>query len=206
MLSANDPKTVKKAAKVLNNGGIVVFPTETVYGVGALFSQEKAIEKIYLAKERTRSKPLLLHISSIKHLELAKEVPPIAFDLIENFWPGPLSIILKASNFLPKALVTEDGTIGLRMPSNDFFKKLADMVGPIAATSANKSSYPSPKNVGEAKIQLGNFVDLYVDGGEIKGGVPSTILDLTKSPPLVLRIGAVKISELERVIGKVTHS
>ena len=202
----SDPKTIGKAAEVLNNAGIVVFPTETVYGVGALFSKEKAIEKIYLAKGRPHSKPLLIHISSLKHLDLAKDVPQVAFDLIEHFWPGPLSIILKASDFLPKALMTEDGTIGFRMPSNDFFKNLADMVGPIAATSANKSNCSNPKNVKEAKSQLGNFVDLYVDGGKAKEGVPSTILDLTKSPPIILRVGAVKISELERVIGKVMRS
>ncbi len=204
IISVQDKHALSESIRILKSGGIVVFPTETVYGVGALLSRGEAIEKIYKVKNRDRSKALLLHISKIESLELAQYVPPEAFKLIEKFWPGPLSLILKASAKIPINVIGNGDTVGFRMPNNSFFQKLANVLGPIAATSANRSGNPSPTSVKSAYEQLGDFVDLYVDGGKIEIGIASTILDFTKDHPTVLRIGAIPISEIENVIGKVS--
>ncbi len=204
IISALDDKALLESVRVLRDGGIIVFPTETVYGVGALPFNKEAIERIYSVKNRNHSKALLLHISKVESLKLARDIPIEAFRLIDKFWPGPLSLILKASKEISENLVGYGNTIGFRMPDDPFFRKLADMVGPIAATSANKSGNPSPVSVESAYEQLGNAVDLYVDGGKIRIGVASTILDLTRNQPTVLRVGAISISEIERVIGRVS--
>ena len=203
IISVQNEHALSESIRILKSGGIVVFPTETVYGVGALSAKTNAVEKIYKIKNRNRSKPLLLHISKSESLELAQYVPPEAIELVKRFWPGPLSLILKASDRAPRNVIRNGDTIGFRMPNNPFFQKLADAVGPIVATSANKSDNPSPVSIKSAYEQLGNSVDLYVDGGEIKNGIASTILDLSKDRPTVLRIGAISVSEIESVIGKV---
>lgn len=203
IVSVRDKQALSESIRILKNGGIIVFPTETVYGVGALPSKVEAIEKIYKIKGRDRSKALLLHISKIESLELAQYVPPEAFKLIKRFWPGPLSLILRASERIPRNVIGNGDTVGFRMPNNFFFQKIANSLGPIAATSANRSGNPSPTSVKNAYEQLGDFVDLYVDGGEIEIGIASTILDLTRDRPTVLRKGTISVSEIESVIGRV---
>ncbi len=204
IIRANDPESVEIAKKCLNECELIVFPTETVYGIGALPSCEEAVEKIYQLKKRDKSKPMLLHISSKEDLiKYATEIDEVVLKLVETFWPGSLSLVLKASSQAPKCAVAGDGTIGLRMPSDDFFLRLSKEAGALVATSANISSQPSPLTVEDAISQLGDEVALYVDGGRVKKGRASTVLDMTKTPPLILREGAIRTEEIEKIVGKV---
>lgn len=201
ILSSKEIGTLEKAAEILKNGGVVVFPTETVYGIGALYNDEKAIKRIYEIKGRDFSKPLLIHMSRSEDVTLmADGVPEVFFRLTEKYWPGPLSIILNASASVPKAAISGGTTVGFRMPSDEFFIKLSDIVGPIAATSANVSGGENPLSVGDAYSQLGDLPDLYVDGGTVGKGLPSTIIDLTANPPKFLRIGAIPEEEVRGII------
>ncbi len=201
ILSAKEPKTLEKAVDILKNGGIVVFPTETVYGIGALYNDEKAVKRIYEIKGRDFSKPLLIHMSRSEDVNLmVDDVPEVFFRLTERFWPGPLSIILNASASVPKAAISGGTTVGFRMPSDEFFIKLSNIVGPIAATSANVSGGSNPKSVEDAHSQLGELPDLYVDGGIVGKGLPSTIIDLTVIPSKFLRIGAISEEEVRGIM------
>ncbi|HEU23784.1 MAG TPA: threonylcarbamoyl-AMP synthase, partial [Mesoaciditoga lauensis] len=198
-------QTLKVASDILKDGGIIVFPTETVYGVGAILDNENSIKRIYEIKGRDFKKPLLIHISKMAYaFDLSRYVPDKASDLMKTFWPGPLSIILEASCAVPRSAISYGYTVGLRMPSNKFFKDLGDLVGPIAATSANLSGQKDPLTCGDAYNYLKDSVDLYVDDGPVEKGLPSTVIDMTANPPKILRIGAVSVEEIEKVIGKVS--
>ncbi len=203
MLSIDEPNCLKEATNCLKRCGIVVFPTETIYGVGALIECEKSVEKIYLLKKRNREKPMLLHISSKEDaFKYAIKLNKSALKLIENLWPGSISLVLYASRSAPKYVVAENGTIGLRMPKNDFFLKLSREVGPLVATSANISNELPPLTVKNAASQLKDGVDLYIDGGRVDKGKASTVIDMTKTPPLILREGAISVEEIEKIIGE----
>ncbi|MGC8637945.1 MAG: L-threonylcarbamoyladenylate synthase [Athalassotoga sp.] len=205
ILSSKDSQTLKVASDILKDGGIIVFPTETVYGVGAILDNENSIKRIYEIKGRDFKKPLLIHISKMAYaFDLSRYVPDKASDLMKTFWPGPLSIILEASCAVPRSAISYGYTVGLRMPSNKFFKDLGDLVGPIAATSANLSGQKDPLTCGDAYNYLKDSVDLYVDDGPVEKGLPSTVIDMTANPPKILRIGAVSVEEIEKVIGKVS--
>lgn len=205
ILSSKDPQTLKVASDILKDGGIIVFPTETVYGVGTILDNENSIKRIYEIKGRDFKKPLLIHISKMAYaFDLSRYVPDKASDLMKTFWPGPLSIILEASCAVPRSAISYGYTVGLRMPSNKFFKDLGDLVGPIAATSANLSGQKDPLTCGDAYNYLKDSVDLYVDDGPVEKGLPSTVIDMTANPPKILRIGAVSVEEIEKVIGKVS--
>ncbi len=203
MLSIDEPNCLKEATNCLKRCGIVVFPTETVYGVGAFIECEKSVEKIYLFKKRNREKPMLLHISSKEDaFKYAIKLNKSALKLIENLWPGSISLVLYASRSAPKYVVAKNGTIGLRMPKNDFFLRLSREVGPLVATSANISNELPPLTVKNAASQLKDGVDLYIDGGRVDKGKASTVIDMTKIPPLILREGAISVEEIEKIIGE----
>ncbi len=205
IISSKDPDALKIVSAILKDGGVIVFPTETVYGVGVLLENEEAIRKVYEIKGRDFNKPLLVHISDMSNVfDLARYIPPKAADLMKEFWPGPLSIVLEASCAVPRVAISYGPTIGLRMPFNEFFKKMSNLVGPMAATSANISNHPSPLTVEEARSELRNSVDLYVDDGPVERGIASTVIDMTVNPPKVLRSGSIKVEEIEKIIGKVS--
>lgn len=204
IISSNDSQALQLAAETLKNGGIIVFPTETVYGVGAVLDDEDAIKRIYEIKGREFNKPLLIHISKMAHVfDLSRYVSDKVSDLMKTFWPGYLSIILEASCAVPKVAISYGYTVGLRMPSNKFFRDLSALVGPIAATSANLSGKKDPLTCEEAQNYLKDSIDLYVDDGPVEKGLPSTVIDMTLNPPKILRVGAVGVDEIEKVIGKV---
>ncbi len=205
IMSSKDPQTLKLAVDILKNGGVIVFPTETVYGVGTLLDNEDSIKRIYEIKGRDFKKPLLIHISKMAYaFDLARHVPDKASDLMKTFWPGPISIVLEASCVVPRSAISYGYTVGLRMPSNKFFKDLGDLVGPIAATSANLSGQKDPLTCADAYSYLKDSVDLYVDDGPVEKGLPSTVIDMTANPPKILRIGAISLEEIEKVIGKIS--
>lgn len=196
-----DPNdTIKEALAVLRVGGIVVFPTDTVYGVGCDLFNPQAAEKIYKAKGRAFNKPLPALVSSLDQAFMIAESPPKSFEkLADKFWPGALTIVVKAKASVPKFVTSGGDTIGIRMPNHLIALKLISEFGsPLATTSANKSGELEPTTAEEVLAKLDaeiDLVDLIIDGGKTTSGVPSTVVDITVSPPRIIRMGG--ISEVE---------
>jgi len=193
---------IKLAIAVLKKGGIIAYPTDTVYGLGADPLNELAVEKIYRVKKRPRSLalPLLLADKS-DLLKVASVVPGIAWILAERFWPGGLTLVLKKSTWVPDT-VSADDTIAVRVPGHPVTIALIRGLGsPIIGTSANLSGSPSPVTAAEVRAQLGTEVDFIVDGGRCPGGVESTVLDISGETTTMVREGAVPGKELKKFLG-----
>ena len=196
---------IEKAARIIKKGDLVAFPTETVYGLGANALNKKAVKKIFEAKERPLDNPIIVHIAEIKDLsKLAKDIPKEAKILVKKFWPGPLTLVLFKKKIVPNEVTAGSETIAIRMPKNKIALELIKKSGfPIAAPSANLAGRPSPTEAKDVFEDLGERVDLILDGGKTKIGVESTVLDLTVKPPLILRPGGVSLEELKKVLKKV---
>lgn len=196
----NDIKFIEEAGAIIRNGGTVAFPTETVYGLGANSLDEEAVKKIFIAKGRPQDNPLIVHVCSKDISELVKEVPEVAQRMIDNFWPGPLTIILEKKDIIPNMTSANLNTVGIRMPSSEIALKLIELSErPIAAPSANISGRPSPTEVERCIEDLSGKVD-YIIGGESSDiGVESTIIDCTVNPPLVLRPGGITLEMLKEI-------
>lgn len=195
-----DKEEIKKQAKILREGNTVIFPTETVYGLGANALDEEAVKKIFIAKGRPQDNPLIVHVCSKNISELVKEVPEVAQRMIDKFWPGPLTIILEKNDIIPNMTSANLNTVGIRMPSSEIALKLIELSKrPIAAPSANISGRPSPTEVERCIEDLNGKVD-YIIGGESSDiGVESTIIDCTVNPPLVLRPGGITLEMLKEI-------
>lgn len=195
-----DEAKIKEAAELIKNGGTVVFPTETVYGLGADALNAEAVEKIFKAKGRPQDNPLIIHVAS-KDIELyAKEIPEVAGELIDKFWPGPLTIILKKKDIIPSVTSANLDSIGIRMPDNEIARKLIELSNTtIAAPSANISGRPSPTDFQRCIEDLEGKVDCILGGKESDIGVESTIVDCTVIPPVVLRPGGITLEMLREV-------
>ncbi len=206
-IDPNEPreKIVKKAARIIKDGGLVAFPTETVYGLGADALNEEAVRKIFEVKGRSLDKPLSILIGNKEELsKYIQGIPKAAEILIERFWPGPLTLIFRASLFMPDIIRGTNNTIGIRMPDCKIARKIIQASGvPLACPSANLSGSPSPTKASEVAKNLGERITLLLDGGETKIGVESTVLDLTTYPPTMVREGALKREEIEEVVGKI---
>ena len=208
----NSENPLLKAAEVIKKGGIVVFPTETVYGLGADATNARAIKKIFKAKGRPMDNPLIVHIADKKDLKkIVISVPAVAKKLMEKFWPGPLTIIFK-KNLLPvrgKIVISDEVTAGLetvavRLPNHALARALIREAGvPIAAPSANISGKPSPTEASHAKKDLGKKVDFVLSAEKSKYGIESTVINVLVKPPVILRQGVVTREEIEKVVGKV---
>jgi L-threonylcarbamoyladenylate synthase len=204
ILSATE-EHIARAAAVIRAGGLVAFPTETVYGLGADALNEDAVRKIFLAKERPADDPLIVHIAHAQQLtQLARQVPQRAWDLAEKFWPGPLTLVLPKTDRVPPVTTGGLDTVAVRAPAHPVAQKLLERSGvPIAAPSANRFGRPSPTTAQHVWEDLDGRIDLIVDGGPTPIGVESTVLDLTQEPPMVLRPGGVTLEELREVLGEV---
>lgn len=196
----NDYKSIEEAASVIKEGGVVAFPTETVYGLGADALNPLAVKKIFEAKGRPQDNPLIIHVAN-KNLEsLVKEIPSIANKIMDRFWPGPLTLIFKKKNIIPDVTSANLDTIGVRMPSNEIALKLIESSGtPIAAPSANISGRPSPTDVERCIEDLEGKIDYILGGNRSDVGVESTILDLSVDPPCVLRPGGITLEMLKEI-------
>lgn len=201
---------IKMAAKALMDGNLVVFPTETVYGLGADAENENAVSRVYSVKGRPKDHPLIVHVSSKKQLgNWARDIPDYATKLANEFWPGPMTLILKKSELAKDFITGGQESIGLRVPNQQVaLKLLQEFEGlgglGIAAPSANRFGSISPTTTGAAKIELRSFLDgkdLILDGGQCTVGVESSIIDCTKEAPVVLRPGAVSIEMIETITG-----
>lgn len=200
ILSADSPEAIAVALEILGSGGLVAFPTDTVYGVGALAFDEKAVESIYAAKERPVEKAIPVLIGD--HIDLstvAEDIPMLATKLIARFWPGPLTVLVPKKPSLP-AVVSATSTVGVRVPDHVVARNLLRLAGPMAVTSANISSQPSPTTAEEVYEQLGSRIALIIDGGRTPGGVPSTLVDCSGKEIQILRQGPISMEQLLNAI------
>jgi L-threonylcarbamoyladenylate synthase len=193
-------KIIERAAKIIKKGGLVAFPTETVYGLGANALNKKAVKKIFEVKKRPLDNPIIVHIADFKNLKkLAKRIPKEAEILAKKFWPGPLTFVLFKKKIVPNEVTGGQNTVAIRMPKNKIALELIKKSGvPIAAPSANLAGRPSPTEAKHVFEDFGEKIDLILDGGKTKIGVESTVLDLTKKSPEILRPGGASFEELKK--------
>jgi L-threonylcarbamoyladenylate synthase len=195
-----DKNIIEEAGTVIREGGLVAFPTETVYGLGANALDEEAVKKIFVAKGRPQDNPLIVHVADFDLEPLVKNIPEVAIKLMESFWPGPLTIILEKSELIPDVTSAGLSSVGIRMPSNNISRELIRAAGvPIAAPSANISGRPSPTEASRCVEDLEGRVDFILGGGSCQVGLESTIVDCTSNPPCVLRPGGVTLDMLRKV-------
>lgn len=192
----------REASEILNRGGLVAFPTETVYGLGGDAYDRTASQRIYAAKGRPSDNPLIVHIAEISELEkLAVNIPAEAYLLAEKFWPGPMTMILQRKDSVPKETTGGLDTVAIRMPSHPIARRLIQESGlPIAAPSANASGRPSTTKASHVIEDLDGKIDMIIDGGSSDIGLESTIVDLTVKPALILRPGYITIGMLREVL------
>lgn len=197
----------EEAGRILREGGLVAFPTETVYGIGANALDIEAIQKIYEAKGRPSDNPLIMHISRLSDVKkYAKEVNEKALLLIEAFWPGPLTLVFQKDEIVPKQITGGLETVAIRMPNHPIARRLIDAAKvPIAAPSANLSGKPSPTRGRHVIEDLAGRVDMIIDGGKTEHGLESTVLDVTSDIPCILRPGSITKAMIEEVIGEVRY-
>lgn len=200
-------KILNYPAKVLKEGGLVAFPTETVYGLGCNALDEEAITKIFEVKGRPGDNPLIVHISEIEMLDsLVKDYSGIVKKVISKFWPGPLTIVFRSSDLVPSAVTAGLDTVAIRMPSNAIAQKLIEIADvPVAAPSANLSGKPSPTSAKHVIDDLSGKIECIIDGGDCEVGLESTVLDMSSNQPTILRPGGVTIEELRNVIPSVIY-
>lgn len=191
-------ETIRIAVELLQQGEVIIFPTETVYGIGASIEKTSAIEKIFQIKGRSFNQPLLVHCGSINQLpSLVREVPPWAKLLIERFWPGPLALVFFRSPMVPDIVTAGKETVGIRMVNNPIFTQISQgLNAPLAGTSANFSKEPPTNNFSLIPPELLSRVALGIDAGITGDGRPSTIVDCTVFPPRLLREGAISYREI----------
>lgn len=197
-----DLEKIKVPAKIIKNGGIVVFPTETVYGIGVNGLDKQAIERLYKIKKRPIDKPISLLVSDMQMIEyLAKDISDIEYRIMRAFLPGPLTIILKKKEIIPDILTANKDTVGIRMPSDKIAQKLIEYVkSPIATTSANISGNLSGIEIKDIINDFGQNVDYYIDSGKSKIGTGSTIVEVINGIPCILRKGSITKEQIDNCI------
>jgi L-threonylcarbamoyladenylate synthase len=200
IILASSSDAITRALKVLRSGGLVAFPTDTVYGVGALVFDGKAVESIYAAKDRPVEKAIPVLLGDAADVErVGTDIPSIARRLADRFWPGPLTILIPKRPDLPQAVSTTS-TVGVRVPDDEVARALLRAAGPMAVTSANISGAQSPSTAQEVYKQLGSRIPLILDGGRTPGGVPSTLVDCTTPELKVLREGPIALDSLRSAL------
>lgn len=201
----SDPNAVRDAAAILRRGGLLGIPTETVYGLGADALNEDAVSRIFLAKGRPQDNPLIIHVPNASWLErYCRDVPPAAYRLAERFWPGPLTMILPRRDIVPLQTTGGLETVGVRCPNHPVTLAIIEAAGvPIAAPSGNTSGRPSPTTAAHMIEDMDGRINGIVDGGPCTVGVESTIIDLTVTPPRLLRPGGLPLESLRQVLGEV---
>ena len=204
LLLEDNRESLAKAAAIIKQGGLVAFPTETVYGLGAAATNAEAVNSIFAAKGRPADNPLIVHLSDHNQLSLvAREIPDEAKFLADNFWPGPLSLVLQRSEYIPAEVSAGLPTVAVRMPDHPVALALIDLAGvPVAAPSANKSGRPSPTSYRHVLEDLTGKVDAVIRSSICKIGIESTVLDLTGPSPLILRPGGLPREDLEKALGR----
>ena len=203
MIVRADDEQMARAAEVIRGGGLVAFPTETVYGLGANALDADAVARIYAAKERPFASPLIVHVADEAMARSLTETWPETAELLaKKFWPGPLTLVLKKASIVPDIVTANLDSVGIRMPRHPVALKLIQLAGvPIAAPSANRFTEVSPTTAQHVLDSLGSSVDLILDGGATQVGIESTVVSLRRNPPVVFRPGMIGLHELEHVTG-----
>jgi L-threonylcarbamoyladenylate synthase len=198
-------KEIKEASNLLQQGYVVAIPTETVYGLAANAFDEKAVAQIFDIKKRPLFNPLIVHIKSITYLNnIAKNIPAIALELANHFWPGPLTLVLEKKSNIPDIVTGGKNTVGIRMPSHPVaLSLLEDIDFPLAAPSANPFGYISPTTSEHVRKQLGDKIPYILEGGSCEKGIESTIIGFENNKPILYRVGAISKEEIETIIGKI---
>ncbi len=201
-LKEKDFTKLEEPAKIIRDGGVVIFPTETVYGIGANALNAEAVKKIYEIKKRPLSKPINLLVNSIEMIEkVAKDITPLEHAIINEFFPGPLTIILQKKDVVPDIVTANGTTVGVRMPANEIALELIKKVSvPLATSSANISDKPSKTNIKDVMSVFSEVVDCCIDGGESKIGVASTIVQVINGVPHILRQGTITEEQINKLI------
>ncbi len=201
ILAADDPAALIQALEVLRRGGLVAFPTDTVYGLGALAFDGEAVARLYLAKGRLADKAIPILVGETEGLDRVGEPPAMARRLAQAFWPGPLTLVVPKRPEVPE-VVSPTGTVGVRLPDHVAARRLLRAAGPLAVTSANRSGSANPCSAGDVMAELGERVQLILDGGRSPGGRPSTVVDCTGDAPLILREGPLTLRQIEGALGE----
>ena len=199
-IDVQNTMSVTRTAQAILDGGVVVYPTETIYGLGANALEPKIVEKVYRIKERQKSNPILVLIPDRESLEeLVTGIPDVAERLMEKFWPGPLTIVFKASPIVSPILTAGSGKLGVRLSSDSFCREVLGICRiPITSTSANLSGEPNPDTIGIINRRVLSAVDLIVDAGKLTSQTPSTVVDVTKGKVELLREGAITFADIEQ--------
>jgi len=200
-----DMAAVRAAADAIRRGELVIFPTETVYGLAADALNESAVKKVFDVKGRQDKEPLPVQVGGVADVSRAVEfVPESARSLAERFWPGPLTLVLSKSSALPSVVTGGRNTVGVRVPDHPVALALAKEIGsPIVATSANVSGRTAPRNAEQAVRDIGESASIVLDGGECRLGVSSTVVDVSVTPARILRRGTIGVDEIRKVLGEV---
>ena len=193
---------IERAGKLIKQGKIVIFPTETVYGIGTNGLDKNAVKKLYEIKQRPLNKPISLLVSNMEMVNLiAKDITETEYKIMRNFFPGPLTIILKKKDIVPYIVTAGQDTVGVRMPRGDVARKLVELAGvPIAAPSANKSGEPSGTNLQEIMKYFEGKVDYCIDGGDSELGLASTIIQVIDEKPMILRQGSITLEQINKTL------
>lgn len=193
---------IEEAGKLIKQGKIVIFPTETVYGIGTNGLDENAVKKLYEVKQRPLNKPISLLVNNMEMVNMiAKDINEIEYKIMKNFFPGPLTIILKKKDIVPDIVTAGQDTVGVRMPRGEIARKLVELSGvPIAAPSANISGKPSGTNLQEIMKYFEGKVDYYIDGGNSELGLASTIVQVIDEKPVILRHGSITLEQIDKIL------
>ncbi len=205
-IDPNDPDEdrLREVAKIAKDGGLVAFPTETVYGLGTNAFNERAVRRLFEVKQRPPDNPVSVLISDAKQIDRLAEVNETAKKLIKSFFPGPITVVLKAKPKVPNLVTAGTGKIAVRMPNHLIALKIVELAGvPLATPSANISGKPSPTKAEHVMEDFMGKIDAIVDGGETGIGIESTVIDTTAKPPKILRLGAIPAEEIEELVGRV---
>lgn len=201
VIPASNPDSLMVAKKILDSGGLVAFPTDTVYGLAANINNPAAIDMIFVAKKRPHDKAIPVLLAGIEDLEkVSIDIPEMALNLAAAFWPGALTLVVPKHPNLPPNLSGES-TVGARVPDHDFVLSLLKVTGPLAVSSANISEELSPLDATSVLVQLGGRIHLIIDGGITSGGLPSTVVDCTGMEPKILRSGPISFEMINNSLG-----
>jgi L-threonylcarbamoyladenylate synthase len=201
MFSAADPYALKAAVHVLREGGLVCFPTDTVYGIGAAAGDDAAVRRLFAVKGRPPDKPLPLLLAEAGDATRVAEFTSLGKTLASRFWPGALTIVMRKSPSYRSLALAAGDTVALRVPDHELVRRIVrDLGGPVTGTSANRAGAPAPVSAAEVAFQIGEMVEIIIDGGRSRERAESTVVDITATPPEVLREGAVSRGEVEEVL------
>jgi len=197
-----DPVSVLAVADIICSGGVIVYPTDTIYGIGVDAFSDLAVDKVFELKQRDKTKPILVIAHNLDMVKmLVSTIPAVGYKLIERFWPGPLTILFPAAEHINRKLTAGTGKIGIRIPKNEFCLELVKTCNkPITSTSANISGGDNPTSIQQILDSIGERVDVIVDGGILASNIPSTVVDVTTGSAVIVRQGMISREEIEQVL------